>query len=98
MIAKLPFAVPTDPVFAARSEGFEDASYQYSVPQAILKFKQGFGRLIRSQSDRGVVAVLDRRLSSKRYGQAFLNSLPSLHHQTGPHRQPAGRGRGLAGR
>ncbi|MDQ5864397.1 MAG: exonuclease domain-containing protein [Chloroflexota bacterium] len=76
VIAKLPFAVPTDPVFAARAEGFEDAFLQYSVPQAILKFKQGFGRLIRSRNDRGVVAVLDRRVISKRYGQAFLNSLP----------------------
>jgi DNA polymerase-3 subunit epsilon/ATP-dependent DNA helicase DinG len=76
VIAKLPFAVPTDPVFAARAEGFEDAFLQYSVPQAILKFKQGFGRLIRSRNDRGVVAVLDRRVLSKRYGQAFLNSLP----------------------
>jgi DNA polymerase-3 subunit epsilon/ATP-dependent DNA helicase DinG len=75
-IAKLPFAVPSDPVFAARSEGFDDPFNQYSVPYAILKFKQGFGRLIRSHSDRGVVAVLDRRVLSKRYGQAFLDSLP----------------------
>ncbi len=84
VIAKLPFAVPTDPVFAARSEGFEDPFNQYSVPQAILKFKQGFGRLIRSKSDRGVVAVLDRRLQSKRYGQAFLNSLPDCTIKYGP--------------
>jgi DNA polymerase III epsilon subunit family exonuclease len=75
-IAKLPFAVPSDPVFAARSEGFDDPFNQYSVPYAILKFKQGFGRLIRSHTDRGVVAVLDRRVLSKRYGQAFLDSLP----------------------
>jgi DNA polymerase-3 subunit epsilon/ATP-dependent DNA helicase DinG len=84
VIAKLPFAVPSDPVFAARSEGFEDPFNQYSVPQAILKFKQGFGRLIRSQSDRGVVAVLDRGLASKRYGQAFLNSLPFCAIKEGP--------------
>ena len=84
VIAKLPFSVPSDPVFAARSEGFEDAFLQYSVPQAILKFKQGFGRLIRSQSDRGVVVVLDRRISSKRYGQAFLNSLPECTIKHGP--------------
>src|SRR5207237_8781158 len=83
VIAKLPFSVPSDPVFAARSEGFEDPFLQYSVPQAILKFKQGFGRLIRSQSDRGVVAVLDRRISSKRYGQAFLNSLPVCTKKSG---------------
>ena len=54
------------------------------MPQAILKFKQGFGRLIRSQSDRGVVVVLDRRISSKRYGQSFLNSLPDCATKHGP--------------
>jgi DNA polymerase-3 subunit epsilon/ATP-dependent DNA helicase DinG len=84
VIAKLPFAVPTDPVFAARAEGFEDAFLQYSVPQAILKFKQGFGRLIRSKDDRGAVVVLDRRILSKRYGQAFLNSLPECTIKQGP--------------
>jgi DNA polymerase-3 subunit epsilon/ATP-dependent DNA helicase DinG len=76
VIAKLPFAVPSDPVFAARSEGFEDAFNQYSVPNAILRFKQGFGRLIRSANDRGAVVLLDRRITSKRYGQAFIDSLP----------------------
>jgi len=84
VIAKLPFAVPTDPVFAARAEGFEDAFLQYSVPQAILKFKQGFGRLIRSKDDRGAVVVLDRRIISKRYGEAFLNSLPECTIKQGP--------------
>ena len=76
VITKLPFSVPNDPVFSARSEGFEDAFGEYAVPQAILRFKQGFGRLIRSKEDRGIVVVLDRRLLSKRYGQTFLNSLP----------------------
>jgi DNA polymerase-3 subunit epsilon/ATP-dependent DNA helicase DinG len=84
VIAKLPFAVPADPVFAARSEGFDDAFNQYAVPQAVLKFKQGFGRLIRSQSDRGVVVLLDRRVLTKRYGQAFLNSLPECTVKRGP--------------
>jgi DNA polymerase-3 subunit epsilon/ATP-dependent DNA helicase DinG len=84
VIAKLPFSVPTDPVFAARAEGFEDAFSQYSVPQAILKFKQGFGRLIRSKQDRGVVVVLDRRVISKRYGQSFVNSLPDCTVKRGP--------------
>ena len=83
VIAKLPFAVPTDPVFAARAEGFEDAFSQYSVPQAILKFKQGFGRLIRSKQNRGVVVVLDRRVVSKRYGQSFINS-PDCTVKRGP--------------
>jgi DNA polymerase III epsilon subunit family exonuclease len=76
VIAKLPFAVPSDPIVAARAEGFDDAFNQYSVPNAILRFKQGFGRLIRSRNDRGVVALLDRRILSKRYGQAFIDSLP----------------------
>jgi DNA polymerase-3 subunit epsilon/ATP-dependent DNA helicase DinG len=77
IIARLPFAVPTDPVFAARSEEFDDPFGQFAIPQAILRFKQGFGRLIRSQNDRGIVVVLDRRITSKRYGASFLNSLPS---------------------
>jgi Rad3-related DNA helicase len=87
VIAKLPFAVPTDPVFAARSELFEDAFTTYAVPQSILKFKQGFGRLIRSRDDRGVVAVLDRRLLTNRYGRLFLNSLPPCTTQQGPLRE-----------
>jgi DNA polymerase-3 subunit epsilon/ATP-dependent DNA helicase DinG len=77
VIAKLPFRVPTDPVFAARSELFDNPFAEYAVPQTILTFKQGFGRLIRSRTDRGVVAVLDRRLLSKSYGAAFLASLPT---------------------
>jgi DNA polymerase-3 subunit epsilon/ATP-dependent DNA helicase DinG len=87
VIAKLPFSVPNDPIFAARSEGFADAFNEYAVPQAILRFKQGFGRLIRSREDRGVVAVLDRRLLSKRYGQIFLDSLPHTKVRTGPAKQ-----------
>ncbi len=75
-IARLPFAVPTDPIFAARSEQFEQAFNEYSVPDAILRFRQGFGRLIRTRRDRGVVAVFDRRLLTKTYGQTFLKSLP----------------------
>jgi Rad3-related DNA helicase len=75
-IAKLPFAVPTDPIVAARSELFDNPFNDYSVPQAILRFKQGFGRLIRRHEDIGVCAVLDRRVLSKRYGKAFLESLP----------------------
>ena len=76
VIVKLPFSVPTDPVFSARSEGFDEPFRQFSVPQTILKFKQGFGRLIRSRSDRGVVAILDSRVGSKFYGPAFIGSLP----------------------
>ncbi len=83
-IAKLPFAVPTDPVFAARGEGFDDPFLGYAVPGAILRFKQGFGRLIRSAGDRGVCAVLDRRVLSKRYGRGFIASLPPCTARRGP--------------
>jgi ATP-dependent DNA helicase DinG len=76
VIARLPFAVPNDPIFSARSETYEDAFNQYSLPDAILRFRQGFGRLIRTRTDRGVVVCLDRRVLSKRYGQAFIASLP----------------------
>jgi DNA polymerase-3 subunit epsilon/ATP-dependent DNA helicase DinG len=76
VIVKLPFDVPSDPIVAARSETFEDPFSEYSIPEAILRFRQGFGRLIRTQSDRGVVAVLDRRLLTKRYGKMFIESLP----------------------
>ncbi len=84
VITKLPFAVPSDPVFAARSEQFDDAFNDFAVPQSILKFKQGFGRLIRSKEDRGIVAILDRRLTSKRYGRLFLDSLPAARQERGP--------------
>lgn len=83
VITRLPFAVPSDPVFAARSELFDSPFAQYAVPQAILKFKQGFGRLIRSSQDRGVCAVLDRRVLSKRYGASFVESLPDCTVEVG---------------
>ncbi len=76
VITKLPFDVPSDPIFAARCELFEDPFRQYAVPQAVLRFKQGFGRLIRSQTDRGVVIMLDGRVLTRTYGPAFLQSLP----------------------
>jgi len=76
VIVRLPFSVPTEPIFAARSEAFPDPFNQYALPQAALRFKQGFGRLIRSKNDRGVMVVLDSRLKSKHYGMAFLHSLP----------------------
>jgi predicted DnaQ family exonuclease/DinG family helicase len=77
VIVRLPFAVPNDPIFSARGETYEDAFNQYSLPDAILRFRQGFGRLIRTRTDRGVVVCLDRRVLSKRYGQAFVASLPN---------------------
>ncbi|MAT41122.1 MAG: DNA polymerase III subunit epsilon [Anaerolineaceae bacterium] len=83
VIVKLPFAVPSDPIVAARSETFEDPFSEYSIPEAILTFRQGFGRLIRTQYDQGVVVVLDRRLTTKRYGKLFIESLPKCHLQVG---------------
>jgi Rad3-related DNA helicase len=76
VITKLPFGVPSDPVFRARSELFDQPFMEYALPQAVLRFKQGFGRLIRHRADRGVVAVLDRRIRTKSYGRLFLKSLP----------------------
>ena len=84
VIARLPFSVPSDPIFAARAETFADPFGEYSVPGTILRFRQGFGRLIRSSTDRGVVVVLDKRLLTKRYGAAFLNSLPRCTVRKGP--------------
>ncbi len=84
VLVRLPFAVPTDPVVAARSETFDDPFYHYQVPDAILRFRQGFGRLIRSKTDRGVVVVLDKRVQSKGYGRLFLESLPECTIHKGP--------------
>jgi ATP-dependent DNA helicase DinG len=80
IIDKLPFAVPSDPLVAARQRFIEDAGgssfYEYSVPQAIISLKQGLGRLIRSATDRGVLSVLDPRLRTQSYGRQFIKSLP----------------------
>ena len=84
VLTKLPFDVPTDPLIAARSETYEDSFQQYYLPEAILKFRQGFGRLIRTASDRGVVAILDRRVLTKQYGRLFLESLPQCTARQGP--------------
>jgi DNA polymerase-3 subunit epsilon/ATP-dependent DNA helicase DinG len=78
VIARLPFSVPSDPIFAARSETFDDSFTQYAVPEAVLRFRQGFGRLIRTKSDRGIVVVFDRRVLSKNYGRMFIESLPPV--------------------
>jgi predicted DnaQ family exonuclease/DinG family helicase len=76
VIARLPFSVPTEPIFSARCELFDDPFNQYAIPQATIRFKQGFGRLIRSKTDRGAVIILDRRLQTKRYGSVFFDSIP----------------------
>ncbi len=84
VIVKLPFDVPSDPIIAARSETFEDPFYQYSLPEAILRFRQGFGRLIRTQYDRGIVIIMDKRVLTKQYGKFFIDSLPECSKRVGP--------------
>ncbi len=80
VITRLPFRVPTEPILEARTEHIAaaglDPFMEYTVPQAVIKFKQGFGRLIRSRDDRGAVLILDSRVLSKNYGRSFLKSLP----------------------
>ncbi len=79
IIVKLPFSVPNDPVFMARSEAIEkrggSSFMELSVPEAVIKFRQGIGRLIRRSDDKGVITVLDKRIYEKRYGAYFVNSL-----------------------
>ncbi len=80
IIDRLPFAVPNDPVVAARMAAIEEAGgnpfYEYQIPSAVITLKQGFGRLIRSLDDRGVLVLLDPRIRQKQYGRVFLDSLP----------------------
>jgi ATP-dependent DNA helicase DinG len=80
ILCRLPFRTPTDPVFEARREALEkkggNSFMELSIPESVMKFKQGFGRLMRRSSDHGVVAVLDGRVLKKRYGEYFLRSLP----------------------
>jgi DNA polymerase-3 subunit epsilon/ATP-dependent DNA helicase DinG len=76
VMARLPFPVPTDPVVAARSEQFEDGFREYSIPEAVQRFRQGFGRLIRSRTDRGAFVILDSRIITKNYGVKFQRALP----------------------
>ena len=88
VIVKLPFFVPTDPLVMARTEEIRDKGgngfYKYAIPHAVMKFKQGFGRLIRTKSDRGIVVILDNRLLTKNYGSMFLRSIPESEHVFGP--------------
>jgi len=90
ILPKLPFRVPTEPILQARAEVIEaaggNAFMEYAVPQAVIKFRQGFGRLIRRRSDRGVIVVLDRRVITKYYGRVFVESLPEVRIIKGPQR------------
>ncbi len=88
ILQKLPFRVPTEPVLEARAEAIEarggNSFMDYTVPQAVIKFRQGFGRLIRRKTDRGAIVVLDKRVMTKRYGKLFLESLPGAKVVSGP--------------
>ena len=86
IIDRLPFAVPNDPVVAARIRAIDadggNAFFEYQVPSAVITLKQGFGRLIRSLHDRGVVCLLDNRILKKQYGKVFVESLPKYRRTT----------------
>ncbi len=88
IIARLPFKVPTEPVLEARAEAITNAGgdpfMEYTVPQAVIRFRQGFGRLIRQRTDRGVVLILDSRVVRRGYGRLFLHSLPNVPVLTRP--------------
>jgi ATP-dependent DNA helicase DinG len=80
IITRLPFSVPSHPLIEARIELIAqrggNAFIEYTLPEAVLKFRQGVGRLLRSRSDKGLVTILDSRIITKRYGRVFLSSIP----------------------
>ena len=91
IMVRLPFPVPTEPVYAARAEQVRDGFAQLALPQAALRLKQGFGRLIRRSTDRGAVVILDNRILGRDYGKAFLDVLPPASRFVGPSSEIADR-------
>jgi predicted DnaQ family exonuclease/DinG family helicase len=91
IIVRLPFPVPSEPVYAARAEQVRDPFTQLALPQAALRLKQGFGRLIRRSDDRGAVVILDNRILGRDYGKAFLDVLPPASRFVGPGAEVADR-------
>jgi predicted DnaQ family exonuclease/DinG family helicase len=91
IMVRLPFPVPTDPVYAARAEQVRDPFAQLALPQAALRLKQGFGRLIRRSTDHGAVVILDNRILGRDYGKAFLDVLPPASRYVGPGAEVADR-------
>ncbi len=77
VIPRLPFAVPTDPIVAGRGETYEDPFGEFTLPESLLRFRQGLGRLIRTRTDQGAIVVLDSRVLNRAYGKAFLDALPT---------------------
>ncbi len=90
IMAKLPFDVPTEPVFKARQSEYDNGFIHYAVPLAILRFRQGFGRLIRTKTDRGVMVIMDSRIEKSNFGLLFLRSLPECEVQYGTLNDVAG--------
>ncbi|MCI0900021.1 MAG: hypothetical protein J4N70_03745 [Chloroflexi bacterium] len=76
VLTRLPFQVPTDPIVKARSNQYDEPFNQFTVPQAVLRFRQGFGRLIRNKEDKGTIVIMDNRITGKSYGNSFLRSIP----------------------
>ena len=81
VITRLPFDVPSDPIYAARAEKYSNPFMEYALPNAIIRFRQGFGRLVRSNKDRGAVFILDSRVTNSRYGHRFIKALPRMEIQ-----------------